>query len=216
MWPWTRDKWFAAASWEFQRIEHVVCQDFGTTAPEVGNGSRLVWNYGTKCSVDATNTAAQCAVGKVLVVISDDIFPCPRWDAELAAIPQLWSDNPCVVRVSTGGVADKSGLLTVQILNRARYEQIGYLFHPAYVSMYSDQEFTDHAERDGVVVDARHITFYHDHPTTPGSSARSDEVYERQNDPRRYQYGAGLLRYRQERGFPRHVPDELMAARLNV
>jgi hypothetical protein len=216
VWQYTRDLWLAAASGEYS-VEHVVALDWGSPVPKGGDPSRVVWNYGSHCSVDATNVAAQCAVGKVLVVISDDILPgLINWDRSLKKIPELWEDRETVVRVKTMGIADESGLLTVQILNRKRYESQGYLFHPAYVSMHSDEEFTVKAEMDGVVVDARHITFYHDHPTTPGSNKAPDEVYARQNDRLRYQYGAALLKFRREQGFPREVPDYLMEARLRV
>jgi hypothetical protein len=217
VWPKTRDKWLEAASGTLS-IEHVVALDYGTCVPnrsEYGI-SRIVWNYWAKCSVDATNVAALGAVGHVLVVISDDIYPCHEWDWALRKIPELWGDKPCVVRVSTGGSADHSGLLTIQILNRVRYEQIGYLFHPSYVSMYSDAEFTEHAEADGVVVNAPHIMFRHEHPTTPGSAAEVDEVYQRQNAPERYEYGEALLAFRRERGFPAVMSQELQEMRLAI
>jgi hypothetical protein len=127
----TMDKWIAAMS-KVGIAEMVVCCDFGTTrltSKDVAP-ARLVWNYGRQCSVDATNHAAACSVGRVLVVISDDIFPCQNWDQELKKIGALWSDRECVVRVRTGGTADQRGLMAVQILNRKRYERLGYLFHP--------------------------------------------------------------------------------------
>jgi hypothetical protein len=215
-WRITRDKWIAAASGEVS-FEHVVCFDFeqfGAVKPKDAGESRLVWNYGKACSVDATNVAAQCAVGKVLVVISDDIYPCEHWDLRLKEIPELWGNDPCVVRVRTGGTGDDRGLLTVQILNRVRYEQVGYLFHPAYASMHSDDEFTLHAERDGVVVNAPDILMRHEHWTT--GERPKDSVYERQNAPKRYQFGAALLKWRQENGFPAQVPPPFYEVRRAV
>ena len=215
-WWQTRDKWIAMASGDAD-FEYVVCadwKDFGTITPKDAEPARLVWNYGKPCSVDATNVAAQCATGKVLVVISDDIYPCQDWDLRLAEIPELWSDKPCVLRVSTGGTADQRGLLTVQVLNRARYEQVGYLFHPGYVSMHSDDEFSIRAELDGVVVNRPDILFRHEHWST--GERPMDPVYERQNAPRRYQYGAALLKWRQENGFPVHIPEPFFEARGKV
>lgn len=201
-WRKTRDKWIKAAS-KVADYEYVVCADFqqfGAITPKDAEPARLVWNYGKPCSVDATNVAAQCAIGRVLVVISDDIYPCDHWDRKLKEIPQLWGDQECVVRVSTGGTADQRGLLTVQIVNRVRYERLGYLFHPSYVSMYSDDEFTVHAERDAVVVNAPDILFKHEHWST--GEREMDEVYRAQNDPKRYEFGSNLLQYRQSAGFP--------------
>jgi len=213
-WAATRDRWIKAAS-PIADFEYVVCFDAGTdVTPEQAAPARLVWNHWTKCSVDATNVAAQCAIGKVLVVISDDIYPCDDWDQQLKNIPQLWSGEPCVVRVSTGCATDEGGLLTVQILNRERYEQVGYLFHPSYVSMWADDDFTQHAEMDGVVVEAKHILF--SRGRGPISERRTDQVYRRQNDPARYDYGAAVLAYRKQTEFPRMMPQKLMDMRVNV
>lgn len=213
----TRDLWIETAS-RIADFEYVAAFDLGADmTPERAAPARLVWSLWGKCSNDATNVAALAAVGQVLVVISDDVYPCQDWDLHLRNVPQLWSDKPCVLRVSTGGNADTMGLYTVQILNRARYEQLGYLFHPSYVSMYGDEEFSEHARRDGVVVDARHITFRHDHWSNPGGPGEpTDEVYRKQNDPKRYEYGRRLYAYREARGFPRLMPDELMKAKLQA
>lgn len=215
-WRITRDKWIAAASGELT-FEHVVCFDyeqFGAVTPKQAEPSRLVWNYGKACSVDATNVAAQCAVGRVLVVISDDFYPCEHWDQRLKAIPELWGEKECVLRVSTGGTADQRGLLTVQILNRIRYERIGYLFHPGFASMHSDDDFTLHAERDGVVVNAPDVLFRHEHWST--GERPMDSVYERQNAPKRYQFGSALLKWRQENGFPAQIPPPFYEVRSKV
>jgi hypothetical protein len=199
----TRDKWIKAASGLIE-VEHVLCLDFGTssiTQKDVSPG-RLVWNYGKQCSVDATNQACACAVGRVLVVISDDFEPCPNWDTELKKIGPLWSDKECVVRVRTGGTRD-GDLFTIQILNRKRYEHLGYLFHPAYVSMYADDEFTMHAVQDGVVVEALHLLFPHRHWTT--GERPMDAVYQRQNSRHRYEYGKLVLDERKTAKFPQSL-----------
>lgn len=214
-WKKTRDLWIEAAR-NPDGIEHVVCMDWGSGAitPKDTEPSRLVWNYGKHCSVDATNVAAQCAVGKVLVVISDDTYPCPYWDANLRNVPGLFSDKPCVVRVRTGGTGDDRGLLTIQILNRIRYEKVGYLFHPAFASMFSDDEFSIRAAQDGVLVDAPDILMPHEHWTT--GERPKDSVYERQNAPARYKYGAALLRWRQDNGWPNMVPPQFIEARGKI
>ena len=214
-WRTTRDLWLRAASPDVS-LEYVVCADFeqyGAITPKDAEPARLVWNYGKACSVDATNVAAQCAVGKVLVVISDDIYPCEHWDLRLKEIPQLWSGDPCVVRVKTGGTGDDRGLLTVQILNRARWDAVGYLFHPAYVSMHSDDEFSIRAEQDGVVVNTD-ILFRHEHWST--GERPMDAVYRRQNAEPRYKFGAALLKWRQSNGFPAAVPNPFWEARKTI
>lgn len=211
----TRDKWIRAAS-KTADYEMVCCFDYGADmTPERAAPARLVHNYGPKCSNDATNVAAAASIGRILVVISDDVFPCENWDLELLKVRQLLSSNPCVVQVSTGGTADQRGLLTVQILNRARYDQVGYIFHPSYISMFGDDEFSEHARRDGVLVQALDITFRHEHWSNPGAAGKpTDEVYRKQNDPSRYQYGQALYTYRAKHGFPAYLDERLAKEKL--
>lgn len=211
MWEETRDKWIAAASNQ-ANFEYVVCFDFGRhqVDGERAKPARVVWNYGLHCSVDATNHAAACAVGKVLVVISDDIYPCPNWDRELKTVKRLWGSEECVVRVKTGGTADRRGLMAVQILNRKRYEALGYLFHPSYLSMYADDDFSLHAMADGVVVDTD-ILMPHHHWTT--GERQMDEVYAAQNEKARYEWGHDVLQYRQQQHFVPEMPLGIMEAR---
>lgn len=214
-WKATRDRWMRAMS-KIGEAEYVICFDFGTCdiTPKEAAPARLVWNTGRQCSTDATNHAAQCAVGRCLVVISDDVLPCENWDVELGKIGALWGDKECVIRVRTAGTADARGLLAVQILNRRRYERLGYLFHPSYVSMFGDDEFSLHAERDGVIVDAPHILMRHLHWTT--GEREMDEVYFRQNHRERYHYGRRLLDWRMANGFPRETSAEFWKERRSV
>jgi len=211
MWEDTRDKWIKAASNQ-ANFEYVACFDFGRHQVDLERAkpARVVWNYGLHCSVDATNHAAACAVGKVLVVISDDIYPCENWDRELKKVKQLWGSEECVVRVKTGGTMDKHGLLTVQILNRKRYEKLGYLFHPSYLSMYADNEFTAHAEQDGVVVNTD-IVMPHHHWSN--GMRQMDPVYEAQNERSRYEWGEQIFGYRSQYEFAPEMPDGIMETR---
>ena len=210
-WKKTRDAWIDAASKPVD-AEYVVCFDLGRhrVEPKEAAPARVVYNTGRHCSVDATNAACAAAVGRCLIVISDDILPCPNWDQELTKIGRLWSGQECVVRVKTGGQADARGLLTVQILNRERYERYGYLFHPSYTSMKSDDEFTENAHRDGCIVNAAHILFRHEHWTT--GERQMDDVYRAQNAPERYRQGEENFQLRARLGFPVASPKAVEAA----
>ena len=75
------------------------------------------------------------------------------------------------------------------ICTRARWEkQGGELFDPEYESVFSDNEFSHRAWRDGVVIDARkRIEFIHTHPAF--QSAPMDATYEHNNKRERYERG---------------------------
>jgi hypothetical protein len=74
------------------------------------------------------------------------------------------------------------------ILTRARYIEQGYLFHPDFFSMYSDDWFSECAQRDGVVIDARDVIFEHLHPAF--GKAEVDATYARSNMRCNYDQGA--------------------------
>ena len=139
--------------------------------------------------VDAWNEAAKHSRGEVLLQLSDDWEPFQGWDT---AILQALGDTskPAVLAISDGHRTDD--LLCMAILTRARYEQQGYLFHPEFFSMFSDNWFSECAFRDGVVIDARdRITFEHLHPAF--GKAEMDETYARSNAPEKYEIGKGIL-----------------------
>ena len=111
-----------------------------------------------------------------------------HWDKLiLAAIGD--TSKPAVLAVSDGYRTDN--LLCMAILTRARYKAQGYLFHPEFFSMFSDNHFTDHAYADGVVIEAKNIVIEHLHPAF--GKAEMDETYARSNDPANY--AAGLATY---------------------
>lgn len=179
------------------KIEYVLSADFGETLDGIFCPVQTVWNRGPKTAVAGWNVAAEHATGRVLITVADDWFPCLHWDTELLkVIPDL--DSECVVDVNTGG---NPNLLTFCILTRPYFERIGSrLFHPEYIGMYADNEFTDVAKRDGVVVNARHLFFQHFHPCH--GTAKPDGIYARQNRPEAYQVGQAVYERRKAEGFP--------------
>jgi hypothetical protein len=111
-----------------------------------------------------------------------------HWDKLiLAAIGD--TSKPSVLAVSDGYRTDQ--LLCMAILTRARYKAQGYMFHPEFFSMFSDNHFTDRAYADGVVIEAKDIIIEHMHPAF--GLAEMDDTYARSNAPANY--AAGLATY---------------------
>ena len=130
--------------------------------------------------------------------MSDDFVAPPGWDRLiLEEIPN--TSHEAVVRVSDGIRND--ALMCMAILTRKRYERFGYVFHPSYQSMYSDNEFTEVAYRDGVVIDATHIVFEHRHPLA--GKAQWDKTYLESNSQERYASGRANFEQRKLKGFPK-------------
>ena len=141
-------------------VEHIFAldPDDETIGPFIT--CRHVINSG-RGPVAAWNEAAKFSKGEILIQLSDDWDPPMHWDklilAKFAGIT-----TPSVLAISDGTREDN--LLCMAILNRARYEQQGYLFHSEFFSVFSDNHFTDRAYADGVVIDAKDIVIEHLHP----------------------------------------------------
>lgn len=136
-----------------------------------------------------------------------------RRGADGAALkePDLLRTTPLVLAVHDNHRTDD--LLCMAIVTRARFEQqrdpevlygdhvvpesAPYLFSPEYFGVFSDNEFTVRAYKDGVVIQARHIIFNHAHPLYDGKKPEEwDETYKRQNDPARYEEGSAIFKRR--------------------
>jgi hypothetical protein len=134
--------------------------------------------------VRAWNEAAQVCNGHVLIQLSDDWEPPMGWDQII--LDRIGdTSKSAVLQVSDGHRTDD--LLCMAILTRARYIEQGYLFHPDFFSMYSDDWFSECARRDSVVIDARDVVFEHLHPAF--GKAEMDATYARSNDSVNYKAG---------------------------
>lgn len=225
--------WMAKCSNRYE-VEYILCADerwgFDPAAPKLQGHApfevlRTVWNTGRRCYVDAVNIAAKAATGQILIVIADDQFACSRWDAKLADMiagatsgGSVAGNREFVIEVSTGTPNEhERGIFVMPIVSRARYEALGYLFYPAYESMFADNDLCSHARQDGIVIDVRHLMFPHRHPAFSDGhwvpNVVLDETYKAQNRPEAYELGARVFAARSAGKFmpldvlPESLPD---------
>lgn len=186
-----RETWLNLAA-DPEQVEHIFAVD-ADDRDSVQMAKQFVSVVSDRKScVAAWNMAAKKARGDLLVQLSDDWNPPLHWDRKLLAAVQGrdLQKEQVVIAVSDGTRRDD--LLCIAILSRGRLEAQGDLFHPGYESVYSDNEFSYRAFRDGVVVDQRHLlTFDHLHPAF-GKSA-NDDTYQHTNAKDRYDRGAKLF-----------------------
>jgi len=120
----------------------------------------------------------------VLIQLSDDWEPPMGWDQII--LDRIGdTSKSAILQVSDGHRMDH--LMCMAILTRARYIEQGYLFHPDFFSMYSDDWFSECARRDSVVIDARDVVFEHLHPAF--GKGEMDATYARSNDSTHYKAG---------------------------
>jgi hypothetical protein len=183
----TQALWMARAA-DPDAIEHVfgLDADDEQALPLAANRAVIV-PPGGGC-VAAWNAAAAACHGHVLVQMSDDFEPPMHWDTLI--LDRLGDlSQPTVLAVSDGSRTD--ALLCMAILTRARYKAQGYLFHPDFKSMYSDNYFTHCSYQDGCVIEARDIIFEHLHPAF--GKAEMDETYATSNARERYTEGLEIF-----------------------
>jgi hypothetical protein len=195
-----RKLWFMA-SINPECIEHIFAVDADDAETiEATNGyKRVIVDEPNGC-VKAWNAAAAASRGEILVQLSDDWVPCLHWDhficQEVAKHFEEKERGPLVLQVDDGN--RKDNLLCMAILTRERYEQQGKeLFSAEYFGVYSDNEYSLRAFKDGVVRDSRHIHFKHQHPIFQGKPREEwDETHKRQNEQRRYDEGKAIFERR--------------------
>ena len=187
-----------------ERVEYVLTCDrsagFEGTPHLRGGLDKVSWDS-SGCFVGGANLACSMSTGKVLIIAADDIFPCQDWDEKLLElIPDL--DGDFVIQTASGTPADDRGLMVLAIQSRTRYEKHGYGLYPEYESMYADDDFSEHARMDGVVIEARHLLFEHRHPVYT-AGVPMDEVYKKQNADSRYAKGREIFERRRASTFSR-------------
>lgn len=178
-----RDAWLAAAN-NSETIEHIfgIDDDDFSSLSEI-NTRRVIVERGKGC-VAAWNACAKSCSGEILIQLSDDWEPVKGWD-DIILKEFEGVESEQVLAISDGSRTDK--LLCMAILNRKRYEKQGYMFHPEFFSVFSDDYFTWAAYKDNVIKDAQHIVFQHQHPVF--NKGEWDETYAYSNAQKNFIQG---------------------------
>jgi hypothetical protein len=166
----------------------------------------VVVNDGAPTMVNNGNNTVRWASAPVIVSVNDDLFPCEHWDERLLeVIGQRPLNSEFVVKVSIAspdGTLYHDGLITHAIVSRAYCDRIGPV-DPRYLGYGCDDEFTEHAYRDGVVIEAPDIVFEHRHWSNGG---RPRDVLDDHNGrPEVWEMKHRLNAERRAAGFPKVV-----------
>jgi hypothetical protein len=155
----------ASDKWDYW-IVHDVC---GPVVPHSVDGGYKVLVAPGVGPVLALNFGAFVSEGDVIVTAADDLEPPVGWDALVSGRLANRMGFPAVLAVSD---AVQARLLTHPILTRERWvQQDRVVVAPVYDAshgLYGDDEFTERAYGDGVVVEARDVVFRHHNPAVTG------------------------------------------------
>lgn len=167
---------------ELQHYPHQMSQ----AVPE--GHATAVANY------NAAARAATSSGARIFVMAQSDVYPPHGWDEQIVQAMKAHMDKPTVLHLHDGFGKPEQQLMTIMCFNWRWWLGREWLLCPEYDGYWSDTEFSFRAYRDGVVQDARHIEFYHDHPIFTG--AASDECYRRQQNPEANERGKAIFRRR--------------------
>jgi len=138
----------------------------------------------------AWNEAAKQSKGDILVVLDDDWEPPHGWDELIASRMCNGADI-----LHVGDKHRKDDLICHPIVSRRFYDAIGYIWHPAFKSVYCDNWFTAMAKAWGYV-DATEggtvdLGFLHANPSQ--GYGQEDDVARASNSQERYSHGKAVF-----------------------
>jgi len=159
-------------------------------------GARVIINQ-NDCVVQAANHAAAVSTGHILIYTSDDFSAPNNWGQSIIETTKNYGDE-WLLKVDDCLQRFQADVLTIPIMSAPLYDRLGYFFHPAYRSMFVDQDLFWTAKNMGVLKYAEHIKFPHEHYCN--GKAKKDETYSRSE--RNWDSGKALYEQRKRQNFP--------------
>lgn len=124
-------------------VQHYLCVDAGdeTIIDYYNNfNTKIIINEGDSTLVAATNLAAEAAYHDdvdVFVFMSDDFLPHNKWNIHIRNVFNN-CPHPRMLKVNDKVQIFSNVVLTIPIMNRVLYEQLGYFWHPRYKARWCD------------------------------------------------------------------------------
>jgi hypothetical protein len=116
----------------------------------------------------------------ILLLASDDMIPVQKGYDEIIRrhMKEWYPDRDGVLWYNDG--YQGRNLNTLCILGKPYYDRFGYIYHPSYKSLYSDNEFMEVANRLGKQTYIDSIIIRHEHPSAI-RTIKKDTLYD-END----------------------------------
>jgi hypothetical protein len=131
----------------------------------------------SKSKIDACNRdMAVSGDWDICLLASDDMLPVVQgWDSVLIAeMKKHYPDTDGCLWHYDG---HQFRICTMNIMGRKYFERFGYQYHPSYISLWCDNEFTDVATQLGKVNVFDTCLFRHVHPMWEGKKDEMDALY---------------------------------------
>jgi hypothetical protein len=164
-------------------------------------GGKVLINENT-CVVQAANHAARVAKFDVLVYLSDDFKCFDNWGVEVLKHFE-GVNKPLLIKADDKLQAFNKDVLTIPIMNRALYNELGYFFHPAYKSMFVDQSLYWTVKNMDAMKLCPELVFEHHHYVN--GKTQNDETYKRSTA--NWEQGKQLYMKHKAQNFPPYKKD---------
>lgn len=163
--------------------------------------SDMVYRYGnSKTKIEAVNADMDLAPPdwQILLLASDDMIPVEReFDAVIASdMRNYFHDLSGCLWYKDGRRRD---LCTLSILGRKFYDAFGYIYHPAYQSLFCDNEFQAVATAMGKLAEIDHVIISHAWVDFTGT----DALHRKNSSGAVTQRDQATFEARRAAGFPR-------------
>ena len=175
------DHWSVQMRSDKVRIYRILSIDSNDSADYDDVSAAQVLMHGNRTMVEALNRCLLPEHEGIIVTLYDDMIPSEGWDEAL-----LRAYKPGkLFRVDCG-----VPLQTVCAGCASVFQRWGYVYYPGYVSMFADNDYQEHGEKEGLFIDCE-MSVWHNHPAH--GTADMDATYERQNHSSAYKIGEKIL-----------------------
>lgn len=155
---------------------------------------------GNHSKVQAINADMDKAVQPwdIVLLVSDDMIPQVKgYDTRIReAMARNHPDTDGELWFFDGR---QKAINTIQCIGRKRYDALGHIYHPAYTSLWCDNEATDVGLRDGKLTFIDDCIIKNESPDW-GGVQKSDRLYARNNGF--YKTDRAIYERRKLQGFP--------------
>lgn len=112
--------------------------------------------------VQAANQAARLASGGIFILVSDDFLCFNGWNQ---VIREALKGKSGVLKTFDG---IQRWIVTLPIMTRDYYEELGYFYHPSFAHMFCDTHMTQVADLKKKLIIRNDIVFKHNHYSIGG------------------------------------------------
>lgn len=149
--------------------------------------------------VEATNAGAASSKGYVLVYLSDDFECFPGWGLVIRALARKYRDTEWILKTDDRLQKFDNPLITMPIMSRKLYENLGYMWHPDYKNQFVDNDLFRVCQQRNAIKFHPEIKFRHKHPDV--SDTPWDDTYQRGSSKEAHDVGQRIFLNRMMKGF---------------